>query len=806
MNWKKYIVISISAIGALFLTRQIIQACGDFNFYDTYPQFFGNETPNKPAYMPFNFIDNELYYEDGYWDGNQYRSITDSVNKAFILNEWKDFTDGKSSIKDIEALLYKGGATTFVKLKNSKAVAPQNSFADFLSEKKNRKVLDYLIYAKKCEQNAQENLEDWKPENLPQQTYSNATLKEEGLKAIRKAKNSFIEMKYAFQILRLAFYSQQYEEVLDLYNSLLKNKTDNSVAFTRCIGFRAGAYYRLGDRVKAGYYYTKMFDNSDAYKKAAMISFQWSVYEDNKDNFEAIYALCQNPHEQAVTLSMNTLRDYAPALDNLEKIYALDPKAPGIEVLVNREINKLEKLYFSQKIYSENQLDYPYRDRWYYRYQETSAHKSDSLDRKYKPYVQQLTNFIDQLQNDNKTGTPALWHLCKAYMDGMMHKPEAMNQELAQARQSNMNANEQTTFHVIELLYTLYKSPKITRETEKEILPKLQALNNLANHNYLANYQFRDIMRYLIAGKYFQQGDSIRGIYAMAHATSWKVNGIRKFFVDEDFQDRQGNVLNNMSIANLQKVIDFRESANKTPFEQWLTSETYYTPETLEDLKAVKYLRNQNYEAASKIFAQTETGARFFPDPFMPQINDYLELEAKDTSLTFTKLTFSRRMAELKEIIHKNPNDAGALYGYAVALYNISYYGKAAYITNYARHSTDEFGYFKSKEDDHFPDYLKEYYRVYTAEKYFRKAADAANNPELKAKALWGAAKCWNKRCPYIDEPKGYISQNAYTDYYLNSLRSPYFETLSTNYAETKFIQRVRTTCEYYSDYLMQKY
>src|SRR5690606_2927745 len=142
-------------------------------------------------------------------------------------------------------------------------------------QKKNKEFLDYLIYAKKCEINASEASPDWS-ENKKQPIQSNNSLKDEGLTAFKKERNDFLKMKYAFQVLRMAFYANQHDEVLSFFDEYLANKGDRSVAYTRIIGFKAGAHYRKGDKPLAGYYYAKMFDNSDAYKYEAMVSFDWS--------------------------------------------------------------------------------------------------------------------------------------------------------------------------------------------------------------------------------------------------------------------------------------------------------------------------------------------------------------------------------------------------------------------------------------------------------------------------------------------------------------------------------------------------
>lgn len=732
-----------------------------------------------------------------------------------MLKEWSDLLHNEFPLADIEALLYDVDYHQFTKAIEGADEALNGLTAgrlfEYLQDKKNRDVRDYILYAKKCEINALGDAASWGKKEGALPVADNAALMAEGIAAFKKEKNGMLKMKYAFQAMRMAFYSGQYDTVLEQFDSLLKGRSDNSVAYTRILGFKAGAHYRKGQKPEAAYYYSRMFDNSDAYKYDAMVSFEWARKQHNKDTYllekdhiDDILGLCKTDHERAVVLVMKALRSYpGSALEDIKKAYALDPKVDGIDVLVNREINKLESNYFRDLVYAQNALPDMSRH-WYYNirgWDHLQDEEQARKDAEAREQVRQLLTFADQLIADKQTGTPALWHLTKAYLACMQNEPVSMRQELTLAHQSGMSESERSLHKVVSLLYTLYSSRTMTSGVEAEILPQLEELDALALKEPRAAHQFRDVMRHLVAGKYFQQGDTIKGVYAMGHADTWDQKRL-EFNADPDFQDMQGEVLNRMSISKLKEVQAFRESSTKTAFEHWLVSRTYYTPAVLKELEGTKYIREYDFRSAIKIFERPELPELQFANPFMPQINDYIEVYPSDTARTYSKLSFSKRMAELQEIIAKDPGDAGALYGYAVALYNISYYGKAAGMTMYDRIETDGNGYFKNASDAKMPRPLQEYYRVYTAEQYFNKAAAAAKDPELKAKALWGAAKCWTKRSPSSSEYRSYYYDKAY---YQNALQNPYFRKLDPELTGTRFIRTVQKTCDYYSDHLKRK-
>lgn len=806
MNWKKYILV-FSSITALIASEQIIHACADFDSYDTYPAFFGNKATNKPAYMPFFYVDDDLYYND-YNEDEEYQdglSQTDMINKRHMLQEWQDYTNKQCNQKDIEALVYSATAEELAQLENRipESLA-QNQFAQWLSKGKKKDAIQYLQYARSCEVNAQLPTDDWDTKK-PKPATSNTELMEEGLKLRKKTKDNFLKMKYNFQVLRMAFYDQQYDRVLSLFTELIGNDADNSVAYTRCLGFKAGAYYKQKNKAQAGYYYSKMFANSDAYKKDAMVSYEWcrSTYDPEKgertqDYTQAIYDLCTNNKERAIVTVMNALRSTDQALPLIEKAYQLDPTVAGIDVLINREINKIEENYFDDVVYAENKL--PDASMWYYDIRNYSytdeGRNKDSVQRIYTSYLKQLNSFNNKMIAENKNASKAFWQLSSAYISYMMQDKNGMNTALAAAKAAGMNTNEQRLYNVVEILALLKNKTTLDAQAEADLLPKLKALNTLAAKNYSANKTFRDMMQHLIAGKYLQQHDTIKAVYAMAHANTYDSTR-QSFNADNSFKDIQGNVLDAMSVAELKKVQAFEASTQKSAFEKWLVTGTYYTANVLKDLEGTKYIRDYKFKEAAQIFAQTGVGDQF-PNPFMPQINDYVELYQQDTARMYSKLSFSKRMAELQDIIAKNPNDAGALYGYALALYNITYYGKSSNIVDYTRDYTNATAFYITDDWRKMSRPFQEYYGAYTAEQYFNKAAAATNDPELKAKCLWGAAKCWEKRCPETPESHYYADDI----YFVNALKNPYYKKLQTGSAQTKYMQLVESTCDYYGAYI----
>src|SRR5699024_7719092 len=135
---------------------------------------------------------------------------------------------------------------------------------------------------------------------------------------------------------------------------------------------------------------------------------------------------------------------------------------------------------------------------------------------------------------------------------------------------------EQALYERIAILHVLFKSEKITPQVETKLLPKLKHLEQLAvqtnNDKNFAEQQLKDLMSHIVAGKYLQQGDTIKGVYALAHSKlgyNYRTKK-RQFYVSRGFRDLPGEILNRISIETLKKIIHFRGEVQKSNFEQWL--------------------------------------------------------------------------------------------------------------------------------------------------------------------------------------------------------------------------------------------
>jgi hypothetical protein len=803
MSWKKYIILSISAIGILCAAKFAYSCFIDRLDYG-YPAFFGTSLPGKVAYRPFFYVEDSRFYD--LHDANE--DYIDLLNAANI-KEWQSFAGAGIPSADIDSVLNQFPVQDLINISKGRVGAGKNVFAHWLAGPKHKGVLDYLIYAKQCEPYAAAT--DW--DTLRVNADSSEILINKGLDAFTKANDGFLRIRYAFQIIRLAFYNKQNERALELYNKLIGDTQDSCLSFARCMGCKAGVYYRQKKYAQAAYWYSRMFEASDGLKRTAMTSFLWCIDNEgsNASVTDSAMGLCRNNHERAVFTIMQALLEYGKALPLVQKAYQLDPTIEGIDVVVNREINKMEERYQADNIYKANGTEFEN----YLRYFEggrdgLQERMDDSLRKTYPGYLGKLNGFIQQMIVGKTSGRKAYWHLASAYIQYMLHNTAQMQAEMQLADAAKMNTEEQKLYHIILVLYAIENHNQITPALEEELLPQLQALDKLAITNLDENDNFSNIMNYLLAPKYLQQKDTSKALYCMAHSRyarypftfgeegrNSNVSGNVKYFVDVDYQDRPGLLLDRMGLESLQKVLAFEANKNSSPFNSWLVTNTYYNANTLGELEATKYIRIYNFRAAEKILANIPH-LDSLPFPYELRINDYEDtVYRQDTSLLNNKYTFAKQMADLQDSIAKKPNSAPLLYKYALGLYGMSYYGRSPHLFTYYHGSVDEYKYYKTKERDGLPDVFQEYYGLYAAEKYFNLAEKAATTATLKAKCLFGAAKCWQKRCPR--ENNSDYNDSGYVAY---SLSNPYFSILKTEYSTNAFTKELYNTCSYFRDYV----
>ncbi len=140
---------------------------------------------------------------------------------------------------------------------------------------KDLEALGYIMYAKQVEPNVLGDWSAWEP--VARDKDKMAKLQKNGVQLYNVAKNEFIKLRYAYQVVRLAHYAGRYEEAITSYDQLVKPNTTKSILQDMSLSLKAGALSRTGQKNDAAYIFSQLFSKNEVMRVSNYMSFDWSV-------------------------------------------------------------------------------------------------------------------------------------------------------------------------------------------------------------------------------------------------------------------------------------------------------------------------------------------------------------------------------------------------------------------------------------------------------------------------------------------------------------------------------------------------
>ena len=201
--------------------------------------------------------------------------------------------------------------------------------------KSNKELREFLSFAKKCERHVMFT-DFWDEQNFVKRLKALPALLMEGERLIGKTRTAFWKRKYAFQLLRLAYYSTDHQRFYKYYNAHFGlQKRSNP------LDWWATHYYSMVLEQKqevdsANYVHALVFSHC-----SNKLSVSRQFYTTR--NFDAQLALAQNESERGDLLIMQQLKEFSTNLESLEAIAKQYPQHPRLGLLLAREANKLDQ-------------------------------------------------------------------------------------------------------------------------------------------------------------------------------------------------------------------------------------------------------------------------------------------------------------------------------------------------------------------------------------------------------------------------------------------------------------------------------
>jgi hypothetical protein len=381
---KKFLVFTI-----ILLNSFRINACG----YSPY-----GEDVRYSLFLPKYFNYNEyygFYYNNFAWG---YDSIKDAYQDqiAYSANvlDWYYYLDKKVPINQIDFFNNNLALTDIHKYSD-------NELLKFLFKNNKNDILNYFVFAKKCEGFNSYNSENtWEKDELDHKVES-SKFEKELVYAYHHEKNNFLKRKYAFQCIRLAYYNGN----IPLINSVFAKEFLNSKKDYLY-------YWSLYFHCFTSDYIGKYNDIAEIFANCPEKAFASQFHFIDKFNLKKELQFAKNQSQVANLYAYQSARILDENLNNLRIIYQNKPNFRTLDFLLLREINKIEDWVYTPYYtnYSPS-ID----EEGYYSEDDESKITTETLRKrseKDRIYALEVLNFINECDL-SKVNNIVLWKSAK---------------------------------------------------------------------------------------------------------------------------------------------------------------------------------------------------------------------------------------------------------------------------------------------------------------------------------------------------------------------------------------------------------
>lgn len=764
-NWRtSWRAGRLSGIGILIMLlfcwpSRIKSDCGPYyNAFYGYtfinPKITQFDTDLAPFFLDFT----EVYQE--FFQSQQ------EIYQADNTREWYERFCGNAKMADIRFIVYKASryeleslrammASEKGTLRSLGARLANNSFVRYLAKHNCREVVDYLIFAKRCEDHV--TVPDNRWEERTQDTQEMRRLIDQAKDWFLRIESHYVKLRYAFQAIRLAHYLKDYDLTLELCDYYLpKIDNDPSLVEYWIMGHRAGALLRKGERAEAAYLYSRIFDQCPSKRESAFRSFR---IESNEE-WEACLLLCKNDNERAALHVLRANASSAHLVEEMNNIYAYDPGHHALEMLLVRELQRLEKDLLAKEINPKRSSNLKYHN----------------IPRALAgEQVIELQALVRRFLAEGKVRQPALWKVAEGYLEVLAGDYYFAERTLAEASKMVEDKDLKEQLQVFRLVLKILQLDVISDRQERELasLPR--------RFKFYENYpDFPRLIRDKMRIMYRAQGDDAKAYLMEYSLTQLRLNP-------------------RMDVIDELLLICAKEDRNR--FEKELVEKEDGTTIALEllDLKSAYLLSNGQLEAAQEVMKEiplAEWDNLGIYNPFIRRFKDCVHCPIPDTVTTFNRGELIERMLK-KEYDARAATDmdqsASLYFDLGEAYYNLTYFGPSWRAADAFRSGSSAQRAFRNKGQEVF-DYPglelgnREVFNCDRAKFYFDKARAIARSDEIAAAATYMAAKC---------ERNDFYTQKPVRTY-------DNFALLRDNYQHTEFYQRVIRECLDFQAYVLK--
>lgn len=736
------------------------------------------------------------------------------------LKEWGAYFKNKYSKECLTTLIYSLDAFCVY---NANCVADSLVQCPKLKKEftQNSPATVYLKYMHKCLNFLYSSGDPWKENDFISDFDAYARLITEGEKLLETfANDDFLRKRVAYNLLRLYYYRGDKKCVHETYHFQFSPAVQKSM-------IDGSAYFYYSGYVSAGgaeydYIMSRVFDVSVEKKKRSLELF-------SRQDINQTLKLAKTQHEKAVIWGMWLLQHPGHGLTTLNRIYKQDPNYEDFDILLSREINKLEDWLLAPKVLQVAPATDYLREDYKGNYDERDEynHNRILLKNKYNDlaYTDSVIDFVKKLQSSGyKKRSLFNLYLVHLYMikgnydTATLYYNKLKNEPLIKkdagyalqanidgivlhfAQAQHMDAKGQDLLHALHKKINANKTVQLKR-IEKNLLQYVGAL--LAERGDIG-------WASLLINKAYDYDE---------FESEWDYEN---YFILGNYHNAEQYLAMNGSEKDFETVFNLLKKRKRTAFENfvvldehrtiWDTDTAYYHPfgfskDRVMDYRArLKIRADSLYTALAYLKTIDNKHWNVYPH------NDY----NKNNPFTFaddypanSKIGYNlkevvQEIVHLKKLLTQNSTKKDSVYLLlGNVYYNMTAHGNYWIAQNFWR-DNEEFP-FEKKVKNPSP-FVKQYYGCTRALYWYEKAIATTKNKDLLGTALLMANNCRNNylvttstatqknydknRLLYRKQLKQRLNINA--DEYNSLIGScdnweRYFYTLNNNYKKTVY-------------------
>lgn len=697
-----------------FLKINAALACGYYpEGEDVRFSFINHHHFPFPSYAAFNYNAYSFGFEE-----------QDANIKDENIASWFNYFQQRVDENSISTLLYN---YSYSDLQNG-----DNEWLKYLRENNRTDVLKYLQFAKKCEDfnGTDVDYDPWERGSEVRNINRSALLKEL-VEACKSETNTYLQRRYAFLIIRLAYYDDNKTLIQEYFKKYFQEKDFLYywALFFYCFTDEATStdianvlIHSPEKRYASYYYFRKRFKLDEALQNA-------------KTN-----------QEKANAYAFASVQKLDKSLDNLKAIYQYQPDAEVLGFLLLREVNKLEDWIYTP-YYRNFNPSTTYAE-------ETNTmvlRKRSERDRLYAKEVLKFVLSVDL----NKVKNPQLWQTLKIHLQFMTRDFEDAIIAIDKLHNSPIDNSYKQLLDQIKALCIVSLNPKqliFQHEFIKSVIQK-----NITNKPFLfalgRELEFHGNITDGIALISFinrPNSNDVNGDYYSRYNWDllWQGNrnmksgNLRYFFNYFEYVDFV------YSAESLKEITTRLEQSFSSDFEKYIYSQLLTDKHYLLDLLGMKYIRENQLETALNLYKSMdptywqnnyngwerdvydEEYYAFDKNPFYDFKHTPSNILHKDEFIV-TKISILERLIRYQSYANDPHNQDRAYYAFLVGncYYNMSTFGHAWMMRRFTS------SYYYSDTDESYID-QKEYSENILAQHYYNLGYQVATSPKMKALCL----------------------------------------------------------------------